>query len=68
METMNNGFFKSHTKEMILKKCTQLKQSDGEGWIIGDFVEKYINGDIIILDKNMIREIKLERILNNQNK
>jgi len=62
--TIDKGFFKNHDKVFILKKCKQLKQSDGEGWIIGDFVEKYINEDIIIIDKNLLREIKIKRIFN----
>ena len=65
-QTMDKGFFKSHSKDWILRKCKYLKQTDGEGWIIGDFVEKYINGDIIIIDKSMLREIKLKRILENK--
>lgn len=57
---MGKGIFKNHSKEMLLKRCTLLKQSDGEGWIIGDFVEKYINGEIKIVNEE--RQKKLERI------
>lgn len=32
-----------HDIKMLLKKCKQLKQSDGEGWAIGNFVENILN-------------------------
>ena len=32
--------FEGHDIDMILKKCKQLKGTDGEGWAIGNFIIK----------------------------
>lgn len=34
--------FFGHDKEMILRLAARLKETDGEGWAVGEFVERVI--------------------------
>lgn len=45
IEKMEDGVVEAlqgHDTEFLQRKATQLKQSDGEGWAIGEMVERVI--------------------------
>jgi hypothetical protein len=42
LDSLRSDIIDGHDITMILNKCRQLKGSDGEGWLIGNFIEKIL--------------------------